>query len=64
MEFLGKPKAREIFILKVKVSLESIKNIQLIRLGTEKYSGLIAGRKFTKRAEIAQIDREARGGLI
>ena len=56
MEFLGKPKAREIFILKVKVSLESIKNIQLIRLGTKKYSGLIAGRKFTRRAEIAQID--------
>ncbi|WZZ15071.1 hypothetical protein YC2023_108160 [Brassica napus] len=35
-----------------------------IRMGAEKYSGLIAGQKFTRRVEIAQRNREARGGLI
>ncbi|KAG5396926.1 hypothetical protein IGI04_018740, partial [Brassica rapa subsp. trilocularis] len=55
------PKAREIFTLKVKVSLEFIKNIQLIKLGTGKYSGLITGQKYAGRVAIAQIDREARG---
>ncbi|WZZ14905.1 hypothetical protein YC2023_107994 [Brassica napus] len=34
------------------------------RMGAEKYSGLIAGQKFTRRVEIAQRNREARGGLI
>ena len=33
-------------------------------MGAEKYSGLIAGQKFTRRVEIAQRNREARGGLI
>ncbi|KAF3523207.1 hypothetical protein F2Q69_00049929 [Brassica cretica] len=61
MEFLGEAKAREIFVLKGKVSLEFIKNIQLIRLGTEKYSGLITGQKYVGKVEITQIDREARG---
>ncbi|KAF3515237.1 hypothetical protein F2Q69_00004341 [Brassica cretica] len=59
--FSEKPKAREIFTLKVKVSLEYIKNIQLIRLGMEKYLGLITGRKYVGRIEITQIAREARG---
>ncbi|WZZ08453.1 hypothetical protein YC2023_094374 [Brassica napus] len=33
-------------------------------MGAEKYSGLIAGQKFSRRVEIAQRNREARGGLI
>ena len=33
-------------------------------MGAEKYLGLIAGRKFTGMVEIAQRNREARGGLI
>ncbi|KAF2558238.1 hypothetical protein F2Q68_00015277 [Brassica cretica] len=32
-----------------------------IRTGAGKYSGLIAGQKFTGRIEIAQMNREARG---
>ncbi|WZZ15063.1 hypothetical protein YC2023_108152 [Brassica napus] len=33
-------------------------------MGAEKYSGLIAGQKFIRMVEIAQRNREARGGLI
>ncbi|KAL0754823.1 hypothetical protein Bca101_092491 [Brassica carinata] len=44
--------------------LEFIKNIQLIRMGVEKYSGLIACQKFTGRTEIRAMDREARGGSL
>ncbi|KAF2607175.1 hypothetical protein F2Q68_00043141 [Brassica cretica] len=44
--------------------LEFIKNIQLIITGAEKYSGLIAGQKFTRGTEIRPIDREARGGSL
>ncbi|KAG5402146.1 hypothetical protein IGI04_016753, partial [Brassica rapa subsp. trilocularis] len=33
-------------------------------MGEEKYSGLIAGQKFTGRTEIRPMDREARGGLL
>ncbi|KAF2612107.1 hypothetical protein F2Q70_00011383 [Brassica cretica] len=33
-------------------------------MGVEKYSGLIAGQKFTGRAEIRPMDREARGGSL
>ena len=59
-----KPEAREIFLEDLSIHLEFIKNIQRIRMGAEKYSGLIAGQKFTRRVEIAQRNREARGGLI
>jgi len=41
-----------------------IKNTQAIITGIEKYLGLTTGRKFTGRAEIGRIDREARGGLM
>ncbi|WZZ73084.1 hypothetical protein YC2023_084454 [Brassica napus] len=58
---IGKPEARKIFSVKVRNILEFIKNIQSIRTGAGKYSGLIAGQKFTGRIEIAQMNREARG---
>ncbi|KAG5398152.1 hypothetical protein IGI04_019966, partial [Brassica rapa subsp. trilocularis] len=64
IDFSKKPEAREIFSIKVRIHLEFIKNIHLIRTGVEKYSGLIAGRKFTGRVEISRMDREARAGLI
>lgn len=41
-----------------------LKVIQNIRMGVEKYSGFIAGQKFTGRTEIRRMDREARGGLV
>ena len=52
LNFSRKPEARELFFSKFRIILEFIKNIQLIRTGAEKYSGLIAGRKFTRKAEI------------
>ena len=61
--FSGKPKAREIFTLKVKVSPDFIKNIQFIRLDTEKYLRLITdqnmpegskSRKSTEKLEVSQ----------
>ena len=44
--------------------MEVIKNTQAIRTGVEIYLGLIAGQKFTGKAEIGRIDQEARGGLM
>ena len=41
-----------------------LKIIENIRMGVEKYSGLIAGQKFAGRTEIRRMDREARGGLV
>ncbi|KAF2551768.1 hypothetical protein F2Q68_00037534 [Brassica cretica] len=57
----SKLEAQKIFSVKVRNILEFIKNIQSIRTGAGKYSGLIAGQNFTGRIEIAQMNREARG---
>ncbi|WZZ66402.1 hypothetical protein YC2023_077772 [Brassica napus] len=40
------------------------REISLIRMGAEKYLGLIAGQKFTGRTKVRPMDREARGGLL
>ena len=52
MNFSRKSEDREIFSVKVRIHLEFIENILFIRTGAEKYSGLIAGRKFDGRTEI------------
>lgn len=64
VDFSGKLEAREIFLLKFRILMEIIKNIQRIRTGIEKYSGLITGRKFTEKVDIGRMDRIARGGFI
>ena len=64
MKFFKEAGGSEIFSVKVRNILQFIKNIQSIKTGAEKYSGLIAGQKFTGRIEIAQMNREARGVSI
>ena len=64
MEFFEEAGSDGNIFHQVRIHLEFIKNTQSIRTGVEKYLGLIAGRKFTVKAEIERMDREARGGLM
>ena len=48
-----KQEAREILSVKVRIPLEFIKIIQLIRTGAKIYLGFIAGRKYAGMVEIA-----------
>ncbi|KAF2580858.1 hypothetical protein F2Q68_00003512 [Brassica cretica] len=50
-------------LLELKSKAAELWEHKVLRLGTEKYLGLITGRKYVGRIEIKQIAREARGVL-